>query len=653
MLTMRTPLTRPWHGTQTTSNYSRDHSSAVPWHNAILLFFLLFALPAAPSLLAEEGTQEIDGATSGDACRDAFELCSRSYAPGSPNWKDCLEKEAMLMEHDPQCPNRWKEWGLLDELPMPVPPPIPGEEWNRGGWRKRDHEGWEEEEEGQEGESDGGEWGAEEDDEEDTKEEWLSGLEENLGDFDEETQKCMEKTIQAKRDRCAVSSVDDCEAKTAFKALVTEAKCGGEIFNVVEFEESGAGETHDFQESFEEHREGGGGCVPFHATLEGVKEEMFGRTPEEILAEFERRKHWMAKMATEHGGNPEEMMKKFDGMPACEGGGPGGGHQGPPMVMPGMMMGSRDGTPGPSIGEIFGRAVGMLVELSQRSELSDEQKALVRETLSWFSDALNRVGAGEDVGPLAAEAREKLENLMATMGGGSIMSNIEMMQSEIERMLTMVQMMVEKIPTAMAMMAEMGYAVEGWEAYYDEIKEQAAKVEEICREKLSAAASPDQFRECFDAMHKLFKEKMERMGEYMSKSVPPDTMRAVEEKMGFNEMGMPGEDRGPPEGMEPMEYRGKYHEGKEGYPMMPMDRMKPPMVSPVEGMHIPEEYKRIGQECFDSGGTKEECRRRISEAMFQKMMDCDQRTGGNFEECAGGLKQEFNLSPGALPPSGE
>ncbi len=48
----------------------------------------------------------------------------------------------------------------------------------------------------------------------------------------------------------------------------------------------------------------------------------------------------------------------------------------------------------------------MLVELSQQQGFDESQKSLIRETLAWFSDALNRVGAGEDVGLLAAEARQ-------------------------------------------------------------------------------------------------------------------------------------------------------------------------------------------------------------------------------------------------------
>src|SRR3989344_829147 len=575
MLSMHTPSTRPWR-------------------NTILLFCSLFVFLSAPIILAEEGGEAqgsppmsceeifrlcegesrgdsrlwedcvgkmkfeclgetIDGATTGDACRDAYELCARSYGPG-PRREECLGGEAKLMEQDPQCPNRWKEWGLLDESPVFVPLPASGDEWNRGGWgegqegQKGESREWDEggsdEEEGRDGED--------EDGEEQEEEKWLETVQENLdGIEDEATRKCIEETIRAKEKRCEVSSIEGCAAKTAFKTLATEGKCGGAIFGIAEFDESGAGEDHDFQKSFEEHREGGGGCVPFHATLEGVKAEMSGRTPEEIIEEFERRKHWMAKMATDHGGNPEEMLREYDSFHACDDGGPGGGHQGPPMGMPGM-MGSREGMQGPSVGEIFGRAVGMLVELSQRPELSDEQKTLIRETLAWFSDALNRVGAGEDVSPLAADAREKLENLMAAVGGGSFMDgpNIEMMRSEIERMLEMGKMMIEKIPQAMAMMVEMGHAVEGWEPLFAEIKELAAKVEEICREQITQASSPDQVRECFDAMHMLFEEKMNAMGDYVGKSVPPEAMRDVEGKMGFDKMGMPGEHRGPPSGMD-------------------------------------------------------------------------------------------------------
>lgn len=651
-------------------------TSTRPWRKTILLFSTLFVLLFASPLFAEEGTQEefapmpceevfrfceadshgdsrlweecvkqkrfecvgetIDGATSGDACRDAFELCSRSYALGSPNWKDCLEKEAMLMDHDPQCPNRWKEWGLLDEPPMPMPPPSPREEWNRGGWGEGDHGGWEEGGERQEGES----WedeGEGDDGEGAEGEEWLADLEENLEHLDEETQECARKKIKAAIDRCAVSDVPGCAGKVAMKKLVTEAQCGGEIFDVVELKESNTGEDHDFQESYEEHRESGGGCVPRHATLEGVKDEMFGMAPEQILEEFERRKHWMAKMASEHGGNPEEMMEKFESMPACEEWNSGERH-GPPMGMPGM-MGGREGMEGPSIGEVFGRAVGMLVELSQRSELNDEQKALVRETLAWFSDALNRIASGEDGGSLAAEARGKIEKLMATMGGGDFMGggpNIEMMRAEIERMLEMVKMMVEKIPQAMAMIAEMtGKEVEGWEKYYDEIKEQAVAVEETCRSLLSAASAATDFQTCFNDMHELFENDMNKMGDYVSKFVSPDTMRAVEEKMGFNEMGMPGEHRGPPEGME-------FHEGEfegEG------QHMGPPMMGPSGGMHVPEEYKRIGQECLAQGRPEEECRKELERAMFDSLMKCDGQTGGNAPECMGRFRGEFGLPP--------
>src|SRR3989344_1321752 len=215
--------------------------STRPWRNTILLFCSLFVFLSAPIILAEEG---------GEA------------------------------------------QGSLDESPVFVPLPASGDEWNRGGW----DEGGSDEEEGGDGED--------EDGEEQEEEKWLETVQENLdGIEDEATRKCIEETIHAKEKRCEVSSIEGCAAKTAFKTLATEGKCGGAIFGIAEFDESGAGEDHDFQKPFEEHREGGGGCVPFHATLEGVKAEMSGRTPEEIIEEFERRKHWMSTMATNHGGN--------------------------------------------------------------------------------------------------------------------------------------------------------------------------------------------------------------------------------------------------------------------------------------------------------------------------------------------------------------
>ena len=76
------------------------------------------------------------------------------------------------------------------------------------------------------------------------------------------------------------------------------------------------------------------------------------------------------------------------------------------------------------------------------------------------------------------------------------------------------------------------------------------------------------------------------------------------------------------------------------------------------GMQVPEHLKNLALKCFEEGGTEEKCRKRLSEAMFQQMMDCDEQNaqeGGEedvFRKCTGMLKQQFNLPSDAFPIEG-
>ncbi|HLD08315.1 MAG TPA: hypothetical protein VJB60_04605 [Candidatus Peribacterales bacterium] len=553
----------------------------------ILLFSCVFLFAASISVRAQEQSEPIQNPEPTqeqpapiqnpepmqewipDECGQAFQFCRTVFEEGSPRWEECLEEE--MASIDAACAAQWKAQGGVEQS-------MPMEQWE---WGHDEAEEWEGEDNGEERIEEGDGSG---------KEQWLEDLQGNIGDLDEETQKCILETIHAKEVRCEVSAVEGCAAKTAFKTLVSEAKCGGEIFQHVEFEEPSSG-GHDFSEgSFGEDRGVGGGCIPFSHTLQGLQEEMQGRSPEEILKEYENRKHWMAKAATEHGGDPGEFLMHYDAMGVCPDQAGGMGH-GPSMGMPGMMdhPGGMQGPGGGNIGEIFGRAVGMLVQLSQDEHLSDEHKVLVRETLSWFSDALNKIGAGEDIGLLANEAREKLEHLMQTVGGmmggmgngGMGMPDPAMMRGEIERMLSMVKMMLEKIPKAMEMMEEMGYEIPEWEERYSAIQAGLSEVEVLCRDAMDAT-EPEEFRDCFEAMREVMEKKMHELEKAVEATVPREVMDKVGREMGFDEMGERG--------------GGEFHQDRGNMPDMFREEM---------------------EHCTGNGKSMEDCKRMMMERMNQ------------------------------------
>src|SRR3989344_4999845 len=147
----------------------------------------------------------------------------------------------------------------------------------------------------------------------------------------------------------------------------------------------------------------------------------------------------------------------------------------------------------------------------------------------------------------------------------------------------------------------------------------------------------------------LCEEKMNAVGHSGGKSVPPEAMRDVEGKMGFDKMGMPGEHRGPPEGMgnPPMMPPMGMPQGPMGQPAM---YPAAPPLGMDQNLHIPPHFKDLVLRCFEEGGTKEECRERLSKAMLDEVMRCDAETGGDFEKCSGGLRQQFNVPEDAFPP---
>jgi hypothetical protein len=169
-------------------------------------------------------------------------------------------------------------------------------------------------------------------------------------------------------------------------------------------------------------------------------------------------------------------------------------------------------------------------------------KPKVLEAIQWFSDAMGRAAAGEDVGQFIGKAKEILHELMGQvgfMGGGG--PPPEQAAMAIEGMLRMVDVMLgEKIPLALSLMEELGYPVEGGEEILADLEEKADEVRERCAEILESLdrGSFERLRECFEGFRELFEEDMHRLEEAATRGVPEEVLEEVESRVGFEDVMM-------------------------------------------------------------------------------------------------------------------
>ncbi len=601
-----------------------------------------------------------------DPCDEVHRACNEGYDDETPAFWDCIEGGMLgLVEEGVPCAYEWKE--RMKHFEEEEEKQVPFD--------------WVEEAEEEVFEEEGVEeyWEDEDDEWEDDKKElseqerWFMSFEESISSLSGEEKKCAEEVLHAKKTRCEISSVHDCVAKTAYKAIVEEGKCRLNISDMVEVEEEYYDEyDYEYEPEPGDHDEG---CVPWHLTRKGVAEMMRGASPKEIEEKYREGKHWMAKEAERFGVPFEETIERFEDMNVCPEmfHGPGMGPMGPP---PGMMGPPMHGPPGmghgPDIGRIFGEAVGMLVSLTQDPNLSDDMKAEVNEALAWFSDKVGAIAEGEDAMQYIGEAKERLHHIMDRKGGpgGFGGPSPEEAEKEIKKILEMFGGMLEAVPKAFARMQEL-FAEEGIEVDFGgewkEIHQHLKGEYEHIKNKCSEAMENNNFHHCFESFHH-FPMQMEKLKFHVEdilkrSGVPMSVMGRIMMMIGqefFDEFekGPRGPD-GPPGMMGPPGMGPPMHQmGPQ--PMHP--NMGPPPMNFVpepggmpephvpSGFHVPDHIKSVTDDCYAAGGTDEECKQKVMEKMFEDIMKCDEATGGDFEKCKGEMYEEFNVEPGDMAP---
>jgi hypothetical protein len=291
------------------------------------------------------------------------------------------------------------------------------------------------------------------------------------------------------------------------------------------------------------------------------------------------------------------------------------------------------------VGEVFGRAVGMLVELSAQERLPEGARQKVREALEWFSGAISDIAGGEGVGGYVLEAKEKLRSIMELMrqsGPGWPGEGPGHVADEIRRNLEMMQKMVtDMIPRALTMAEQMGHDVSSLHDYLERLRAKLGDIRAMC-ETAKQDSGREQLEQCFRAMEELGRE-MERMGHEAESIIPHDDMRIIEEEIGFEEGEPQGpssdvnDDFGPPGDMHP---RDMVPEGFD-----------------ARGAEIPDHLRRAAKDCMreklERGvaqwDAEAECHRSIMREMFGDFME-----GGGVE----GVYKGFGPEVRGMPPSG-
>ncbi len=210
------------------------------------------------------------------------------------------------------------------------------------------------------------------------------------------------------------------------------------------------------------------------------------------------------------------------------------------------------------IGEIFGKAVGMLISLSQE-DLPDDMKSRVQDALLWFSGAVGDISRGGDVGKLVAQAKDHLHEIISMMNMHPGMEpgmgprsedgpmfdgpNVEEMKMEIEDMLAMSEEMLNKIPLAFKRMSEKGYEIDGWKEEVDAARERLREMRSICKNALDSEDRED-FHKCFEGFKNFFERHMRKLEMLAVKNAPHQVIEEIDEEFGFDDYGP--KDHGPP-----------------------------------------------------------------------------------------------------------
>lgn len=571
----------------------------------------------------EDHTEEWDGVLPPkDPCEEVFRACE-GYGHKTPASEDCIKGDMLgLAEEGVPCAHEWKRRHFeKEEKQVPF-------DWVE----EAEEEVFEEEADQEYGEEDEDEW---EEEELSEQERWFEDFEEAISSLEGEEKKCAEEVMHAKKTRCKISSVHDCVAKTAYKAIVEEGKCRLNVSEMVEVEEEYY-EDYDYEYEPEpgDHDEG---CVPWHLTRKGVAEMMMDASPKKIEEKYREGKHWMAKEAERFGVPFEETIERFEEMNVCPEmfHGPGGS-MGPPPGMIGSMHGPvpdmGHGPIGEDIGRVFGEAVGMLVSLTQDPHLPDDLTEEVNEALAWFSEKVGAIAKGEDAMQFIGEAKERLHRIMDKKGGpGFGGPSPEEAEREIKKVLDMFGRMLEAVPKAFARMQEL-FSEEGIEVDFGgewkEIHKHLKKEHEHIKNKCSEAMESNEFHRCFESFHE-FPMQMEKLKFHVEdilkrSGVPMSTMGRI--------MMMIGE-----------EFFDEFEKGPNGPggPPDPPGMMGPPMQGPPSDFYGP------------PPGEGEWGPPPMHDDMERKKMECKKlETEAERSECFDRLHKEFDNEPFMGPPPG-
>ena len=379
-----------------------------------------------------------------------------------------------------------------------------------------------------------------------------------------------EKIERECKERCSYSPINGC-VESCVKRGVGE-HCRGRGREEDRREDRGPGD--------------GGGCRPFEYNMFGGP----GVSPQEQSKMYkEKTIHWIEDVAREHGEDlTVEEAEKFPLCPGAWGGGQGGSggmkdpefhrfeDQGPSVVGQGSITETRGkmmppgkgpegmGPPGQGgVGGVIGMMIGKLVTLSQDPNVPEDAKQKVREAISWFSEMLNRIAAGENVGDLIQEAKGRIEEIMNVLGpmggppgqgGGYGPPPVEHIRGAIEHMIKIADKLIHKIiPRAFLIAEEMGEDVSSLRSSLAGIENKFGEIKEECTNAIGSDSHED-LKRCIDDLKYLLDKKLEAMGEEAEDILSEEAIDRIDREV-FDEfedeMGPPPDvmgstDMGPP-----------------------------------------------------------------------------------------------------------
>jgi len=301
----------------------------------------------------------------------------------------------------------------------------------------------------------------------------------------------------------------------------------------------------------------GGGCRPFEYNMFGGSEI----TPQKQIKMYkERTMAWIEDMAGEQGiGLSIEEMEK---LPLC----PGlrenrelkQDHEIKQTEFhrfeendlreysPIPIMGTTnepDGRQGAgNVGDVIGMMIGRFVSMSQDPSLSENEKQKVSDTIIWFSVLLNRVVAGENIGELVKEAKERVQNIMQIAGQIGVKHSVIMQSGEIRNELDRImkvaeEMITKKIPKALLIAQEMGKDVSELRSTLDGLDNKFGEIRRGCFSAMENNSIED-LKECIKDMKLLLDVKMRDLEKQVEKILTMEEIREIERRIESSETGM-------------------------------------------------------------------------------------------------------------------